>query len=79
MPSVPQTWVPASLWSLEVPERTTASGATGPPIWTGSSEPGSSARAGTASATLVSDARPSTTPIAPSGVCSITRITVRRK
>ena len=41
--------------------------------------PGRSASAGTASETRVSELRFSTTPIAPSGVCSSTRITVRLK
>jgi hypothetical protein len=46
---------------------------------TSSSGSAYAASIGTASATGVSDSRLSTTPIAPSGVCSSTSTTVRRK
>ncbi len=79
VPSGPTTWVPASAMSSNSPTATTDCGDTGPPMHTSSSGGASAASCGTASATRVSDSRSSTTPIAPSGVCSSISTTVRRK
>src|SRR5215470_4356086 len=56
-----------------------ASGWTGPPTKTGSSEPGRPSRSGTASAAETVEGRLSTRPIAPSSSWWATRTTVLRK
>src|SRR6185436_1649967 len=57
----------------------TAVSATGPPTKTGSVSPVSHDRSGTASPTVEPAGRLSTSPIAPSSVCSAIRTTVRAK
>ena len=79
VPTPPSGGGPASAGSANSPSATTEPVATGPPMRTSSSPSASSASTGTASATVVSEVRLSTTPIAPSSLCSITRTTVRRK
>src|SRR6187551_1016274 len=78
-PMLSTTATSACSTSAKSASTTTASGCTGPPRYTSSSGAVSVAIGGTASSTSVSEARLSTTPIAPSSPCSPMSTTVRRK
>src|SRR6478609_9165181 len=78
-PMSPMTTCAAVPGSANSASTTTARGCTGPPWWTSSSGPVSASSSGAASATVVSVGRLSTSPIAPSSVCSVTSTTVRWK
>src|SRR4051794_34153705 len=78
-PMSPITTCAALSGSANSASTTTARGCTGPPWWTSSSGPVSASSSGAASPTVVSVGRLSTSPIAPSSVCSVTSTTVRWK
>ena len=79
MPTSPTISLLASAGSACSPIAVIALDCTGPPTWSTCSSPISSARSGAASPTVASEGRFSTSPKAPSGVCSTTSTTVRRK
>src|SRR5262245_50009370 len=78
-PSEPKSGTAASSGSRNSPSTSTASGCTGPPTQTGSPSSTTGSSCGTAPATSTGDGRLSTSPAAPSSVCSVTSTTVRRK
>src|SRR3954466_255286 len=78
-PRSSSTSAPASSGRSNSASTITAVSATGPPTYTGSSSPASQDRSGTASPTVDAAGRLSTSPIAPSSVCSAIRTTVRTK
>src|SRR4051812_9288820 len=78
-PRSSSTSAPASSGRSNSASTITAVSATGPPTYTGSVSPASQERSGTASPTVEAAGRLSTSPIAPSSVCSAIRTTVRMK
>src|SRR4051812_15948037 len=78
-PRSSSTSAPASSGRSNSASTITAVSATGPPTYTGSSSPASQERSGTASPTVEAAGRFSTSPMAPSSVCSAIRTTVRMK
>src|SRR4051794_9150677 len=78
-PRSDSTSAPASSGRSNSARTITAVSATGPPTNTGSVSPASHERSGTASPTVDPAGRLSTSPIAPSSVCSAIRTTVRTK
>src|SRR3954453_12725409 len=70
---------PASSGRSNSASTITAVSATGPPTYTGASSPASHDRSGTASPTVAAAGRLSTSPIAPSSVCSAISTTVLTK
>ena len=79
MPTVPTISLLDAPGSACSPIAVTAFDCTGPPMWSMCSPPISSPSSGAASPTVVSDGRFSTSPKAPSVVCSTTSTTARRK
>src|SRR3954447_11641427 len=77
--SAPNSGTAASSGSRNSPSTRTPFGCTGPPMKIGSPSSTSDSSAGTISATSDSVGRLSTSPAAPSSVCSVTSTTVRRK
>src|SRR4051812_5732516 len=78
-PRSSSTSAPASSGRSNSASTITAVSATGPPTYTGSTSPASQDRSGTASPTVERAGRLSTSPMAPSSVCSAIRMTVRTK
>src|ERR1700760_255485 len=78
-PSAPKSGTAASSGSRNSPSTSTASGCTGPPTQTESPSSTTGSSCGTAAATSTGEGRLSTSPAAPSSVCSGTSTTARRK
>ena len=75
----PSTSSPAGAGSRNSARNTIELGCTGPPTYTGSSSATACSSCGTASPTVTAEGRLSTTPIAPSSLCTLTSTTARLK